>query len=119
MIRRSSIPLSSSLFVEWGYALTEPPHAGLWAPSGVGFVHHVGYSAHYDVGMGRSSWPIPPCDDCGELARFADAHGILSAERPETGDIFLVWSESARQFTRAGIVVMVGRAVRYPSGFEH
>ena len=84
------------------------------------FVHHVGFRSQFDVGMGHSSWPIPHGEDCGELARFAAAESILSAEAPAMGDIFLVWSEKKHRFKRAGIVAFVEEGERsFPSGLRY
>ena len=70
------------------------------------FVHHVGYSAHYDHQAGRSSWPLPATGSCEALARAARASGALRDE-PHVGDIFLLYSRARRRFIHTGIVVGV------------
>ena len=70
------------------------------------FVHHVGYSAHYDHLTRRSSWPLPATGSCEALARAARANGALRDE-PYVGDIFLLYSALQRRFIHTGIVVGV------------
>jgi hypothetical protein len=70
------------------------------------FVHHVGYSAHFDHVTGRSSWPLPATGSCEALARAARAQGVLRDE-PYVGDIFLLYSQLRRRFIHTGIVVGV------------
>ena len=70
------------------------------------FVHHVGYSAHYDHLERRSSWPLPATGSCEALARAARASGALRDE-PHVGDIFLLYSQARRRFIHTGIVVGV------------
>jgi hypothetical protein len=75
----------------------------------VAFVHHAGYWSHFDHRTGRSSWPLPATADCEELADFARTRGVLSAEKPQSGEIFLLRSPSKRRFVHAGIVLMAER----------
>ena len=70
------------------------------------FVHHVGYSAHYDHLARRSSWPLPATGSCEALARAASASGVLRDE-PYVGDIFLLFSKTRGRFFHTGIVVGV------------
>jgi len=70
------------------------------------FVHHVGYSAHFDHATGRSSWPLPATGSCDTLARTARAHGVLHHE-PYVGDVFLLYSRARGRFIHSGIVVSV------------
>ena len=121
MTRASSpIPLSPVLLVASANALTGLSCGRPWGRGGVLFVHHVGFRSQFDVGMGHSSWPIPRGEDCGELARFAEAERILSAEAPAMGDIFLIWSEKKRRFRRTGIVAFVEKGERcFPSGLRY
>jgi hypothetical protein len=68
------------------------------------FVHHVGYWSHYEHELGRSTWPLPPTNDCNEWARFAKASGLLLEEGPRAGDVFLLWSRRRKQFVHSGLV---------------
>jgi hypothetical protein len=77
------------------------PQGPVWDTA---FVHHAGYWSHYEHQIGRSSWPLPPTNDCNDWARFAEAHGALMAARPRAGDVFLVWSTREKRFVHAGIV---------------
>lgn len=76
------------------------------------FVHHAGYWSHYEHDAGRSSWPLPPTNDCNDWARFADAHGALLEAWPQAGDVFLLWSTRRKQFVHVGIVA----AYRHATG---
>jgi hypothetical protein len=76
------------------------------------FVGHVGYWAHYDEEIEVSTWPFPVDADCAVLARLAAKLGVLSAEAPQPGAIYLQWSPNTRQFRRAGIVVAHKRSYR-------
>ena len=59
---------------------------------------------------------LPHGQDCGELARFAEAERILSAEPPTMGDIFVVLSPSEQAFTRTGIVECVAGTGSFDGG---
>lgn len=69
------------------------------------FIHHAGYWSHYDHQTGRSRWPLPPTADCELLAKFAQEKGVLSAEAPEAGEVFLLWSPVKKRFVHVGIVL--------------
>ena len=112
----SMIPLSPSRVVAWGSRLIASPQGREWPTNGVEFVHFLGYHAHYDAATGRSSWPIPLRNSCAGLVRFAESRGILSAEPPAAGEIFLIWSEVEQRFMRAGFVAFVARAESWPGG---
>ena len=68
------------------------------------FVHHAGYWSHYEYELGRSTWPLPPTNDCNEWARFAEGHGLLVEGAPRAGDVFLLWSKRRKRFVHTGIV---------------
>lgn len=70
------------------------------------FVHHVGYSAHFDHVTRRSSWPLPATGSCEALARAAREAGVLRDE-PHVGDVFLLFNRLRRRFIHTGIVVGV------------
>ena len=112
----SPIPLSPVLLVACANALVALCAERRWGRDGAGLVHYAGYHSHYDIRMDRSSWPLPLANDCAELARFAEAEGILSVERPAAGDVFLAWSEHDVRFTRAGIVTRVVGAGTFSTG---
>ena len=75
-----------------------------WRREGTEFVHHAGVFSHMDCLSRRSIWPLPQVANCEELARVAADKGILSVEQPKPGEIFLLWSRSARRLVHAGIV---------------
>ncbi len=83
---------------------------GVFLPPGqpwcAAFVYHVGHSAHLDQLAQRSSWPLPATGSCEALARAARASGVLRDE-PHVGDVFLLYSRTARRFVHTGIVVGV------------
>lgn len=68
------------------------------------FVHHAGYWSHYEHDAGRSSWPLPPTNDCNDWARLAEVHGALIVAWPRAGDLFLLWSTRRKRFVHVGIV---------------
>src|ERR1051326_2735024 len=67
------------------------------------FVNHVGYWAHRQSGE-SSTWPFPLDADCNDLARLADAKGVLRDRPTEEGDLFLQYARGVG-FIRAGIVI--------------
>jgi hypothetical protein len=84
--------------------------------SSAAFVHHAGYWSHFDHRFATSIWPLPCIGSCTELADFAAEEGILMADAPEAGDVYLLWSPAKKVFARAGIVVGRVRPVSFPSG---
>lgn len=82
------------------------PHSKNW---NVAFVHHAGHWSHFDHRTGRSSWPLPAAVACDQLAEFARAKDVLSAQGPEPGEVFLLRSPSKHKFVHAGIVLAVER----------
>jgi len=84
--------------------------------SSAAFVHHAGYWSHFDHRLATSIWPLPCTGSCTDLADFAAEEGILMADAPEAGDIYLLWSPAKKLFARAGIVVGRVRPVSFPSG---
>jgi|SRR5690348_11608658 len=89
------------------------PIDGGWSAA---FVHHVGYWSHFDYRTATSVWPLPATSSCTELAAFAASHFILSADAPESGDIYLLWSPQKMMFVRAGIVLGFIHPLGYLSG---
>jgi len=75
-------------------------------PWGPAFVSHVGYRAHQFGAEGPSSWPVPRTGSIADLHAFARERRIIR-ERPEEGDIALVWSRARGTYTRAGIVAAI------------
>ena len=76
--------------------------AGRWNAA---FIHHAGYWSHFEHHIGRSAWPLPPALDCHELGAFAEANGVLSAGKPEFGEVFLLWSPLRKRFLHTGIIL--------------
>ena len=62
------------------------------------FVAHVGQSA---LGL---RWPLPLTASCAKLGEFARAHGAL-VDRPEPGDVFLLYYPSLKRFAHTGFVL--------------
>lgn len=79
------------------------PNQGPWSTA---FVHHVGYWSHYDLRGRYSSWPLPATNEPRALAAFGEERAICLAD-PERGDVFVLWSAAAKQYTRSGIIVEV------------
>jgi len=116
-------PLSPAFLITFAQALVDDAARqsissdvteSVW--SSAGFVHHAGYWSHFDHRTGTSVWPLPSTASCTELAAFADEEGILLADAPEAGDVYLLWSPSKNRFARAGIVIGRVRPLSYPSG---
>jgi hypothetical protein len=70
-------------------------------------VQHAGFWSHFDHRNGRSTWPIPAPKQHADLAAFAERENVLSSERPEAGEIFLLWSPAKKLFVHTGIVLSV------------
>src|SRR4051812_17068540 len=68
------------------------------------FVGHLGFWSHYDLRVGRSTWPLPRTRTVNELAAAALRADLLR-ESARFGDIFLLWSTVDKKFVRAGIVM--------------
>ena len=74
-------------------------------PWATDLIHHAGYWSHVEHRSGSSSWPIPRVRQCSELGEFAARKNVLSHERPQAGEIFLLWSPARQHFVHAGIVL--------------
>lgn len=70
------------------------------------FVYHVGYHSHYDQATKLSAWPLPPTASCEELAHFARLRDALR-DKPQVGDVFVLFSSSLRRFAHTGIITGV------------
>lgn len=86
------------------------PNHGPWSPA---FVHYAGYWSHYDVRGEYSSWPLPATNAPRDLVAFGEERRICLPE-PERGDVFLLWSPSRKEHTRAGIIAEVEDRLMYP-----
>src|SRR5207248_1224344 len=84
-------------------------------PWDTAFVHHVGYWAHFNHAVDRSTWPLPRTARAHDLGKFAEENDVLRAE-PAIGDVCLMWSLPARAFTRTGIIVGIGARGRLGDG---
>ena len=116
-------PLSPAFLITFAQALvddaaTHAPASDFTEPawSSTAFIDHTGYWSHFDYRLGASVWPLPRAASCPELAAFAAEQGILVADAPEAGDVYLLWSPSRTQFARTGIVIGRVRPLTYPSG---
>jgi len=85
------------------------------APWDAASVQHAGYWSHFDHRSGRSSWPIPMRPSTQAIVAFAHHANVLYPE-PEGGDLFVLWSPSARQFVHIGIVLHVGQPGQFDNG---
>lgn len=88
---------------------------GFDVPWDAALVHHAGYWSHYDHRIAHSSWPIPPQASANALAAFARRANVLD-ERPEIGDVFLLWSPMRQRFVHTGIVLYVAGRGGFDSG---
>ena len=80
------------------------------------FIHHAGYSSHFDYRLEASIWPLPATSNCDELAAFAADNFVLGDDEPCPSDIYLLWSPAKKRFVRAGIILGCTRSHVYPSG---
>jgi hypothetical protein len=67
-------------------------------------VNWAGFASHFDPAAGVSAWPLPATRNHTQLAEFAERHGVLT-DRPQDGDLFVMWSPVKRAFARTGIVI--------------
>lgn len=88
---------------------------GFDAPWDAALIHHAGHWSHYDHRITHSSWPIPPHASANALAEFACRANVLD-ERPEIGDLFLLWSPMRQRFVHTGIVLYVAGRGGFDSG---
>lgn len=98
--------------VEFMLAQVKQPPGQPWCAA---FVYHIGYSAHYDSRLGRSSWPLPATASCQDLYDFANPLEAVMTE-PMEGDVFLVWRPKLKRFAHTGFVVSVDDVLEEPGG---
>ena len=97
---------STARLSEQFLSIVDDPGAAAWNAA---FIHHAGHWSHVDHCTGQSCWPLPATAECDELAEFARTEQVLSAEAPEAGEVFLLWSPSKERFVHTGIVLSAQR----------
>jgi hypothetical protein len=97
---RGALP---SELVELFRRQVELEHRACWDAA---IVYHWGYWSHYDHRGERSFWPFPPLRTSDDIARFTRQRGLIE-EKPEVGDLFLLYSPVRRAFVRTGVVAQV------------
>lgn len=93
-VREEPINSNAGQAVEAFLRTTGLPKGHPWCAA---FVTHVGLAA-----LGEK-WPLPRTASCAQLGEFAKKRAILR-EKPEVGDVFLLWYPSLNRFAHTGFV---------------